>query len=133
MAARPRGLRLFRNLNAKIAAVPMILTTWVVFVGGTIWTVIYSFTNSKLLPKWNFVGLDQYRRLWSNDMWNTAIHNLLFFGAMSMIFTVCMGFLLAVLLDQKIRFEDTFRTIMLYPFALSFIVTGRIIGTTTKI
>jgi glucose/mannose transport system permease protein len=31
---------------------------------------------------------------------------------------------LAVLMDQKIRFEDTFRTIMLYPFALSFIVTG---------
>ena len=28
------------------------------------------------------------------------------------------------MLDQKIRFEDTFRTIFLYPFALSFIVTG---------
>ena len=43
---------------------------------------------------------------------------------MSLIFTIVMGFVLAVLLDQKIRFEDTFRTIMLYPFALSFIVTG---------
>jgi glucose/mannose transport system permease protein len=31
---------------------------------------------------------------------------------------------LAALLDQKIRFENTFRTILLYPFALSFIVTG---------
>jgi glucose/mannose transport system permease protein len=35
-----------------------------------------------------------------------------------------IGFVLAALLDQKIRFEDTFRTIFLYPFALSFIVTG---------
>jgi len=35
-----------------------------------------------------------------------------------------LGFLLAALMDQKIRFENTFRTIMLYPFALSFIVTG---------
>jgi ABC-type glycerol-3-phosphate transport system permease component len=35
-----------------------------------------------------------------------------------------IGFLLAALIDQKIRFENTFRTIMLYPFALSFIVTG---------
>jgi glucose/mannose transport system permease protein len=35
-----------------------------------------------------------------------------------------IGFLLAALLDQKIRFENTFRTIFLYPFALSFIVTG---------
>ena len=43
---------------------------------------------------------------------------------MSLVFTIGIGFLLAVLMDQKIRFEDTFRTIMLYPFALSFIVTG---------
>ena len=35
-----------------------------------------------------------------------------------------LGFFLAVLMDQKIRFEGAFRTIMLYPFALSFIVTG---------
>jgi glucose/mannose transport system permease protein len=53
-----------------------------------------------------------------------SIENLAFFGVMSLIFTISMGFLLAVLMDQKIRFEDTFRTIMLYPFALSFIVTG---------
>ena len=35
-----------------------------------------------------------------------------------------LGFLLAVALDQKVRFENTFRTIFLYPFAMSFIVTG---------
>ncbi|WP_054005052.1 carbohydrate ABC transporter permease [Cypionkella psychrotolerans] len=124
MAGKPRGLRLFRNLNAKVAAVPMVLTTMVVFVGGTLWTVLYSFTNSKLLPRLEFVGIDQYKRLWSNDLWNAAIWNLAFYGVMSLIFTIVMGFVLAVLLDQKIRFEDAFRTIMLYPFALSFIVTG---------
>ncbi len=124
MAAQARKFKLFRNLNAKIAALPMIFTTMVVFVGGTIWTVIYSFTDSKLLPRENFVGFAQYTRLWENDSWNASIHNLLFFGSFSMIFTISMGFLLAVLMDQKIRFEDTFRTIMLYPFALSFVVTG---------
>jgi glucose/mannose transport system permease protein len=124
MATEGRPPRLLRNLNAKIAAIPMVLTTLVVFVGGTIWTVIYSFTNSKLLPKTNFVGFDQYERLWSNSRWLVSIENLAFYGVMSLIFTVSMGFLLAVLMDQKIRFEDTFRTIMLYPFALSFIVTG---------
>lgn len=102
----------------------MIATALVVFLGGTIWTVVYSFTNSKLLPKANFVGFDQYERLWSQSRWLVSIENLLFYGVMSLIFTVVMGFILAVLMDQKIRFEDTFRTIMLYPFALSFIVTG---------
>jgi glucose/mannose transport system permease protein len=124
MAERGRPARLLNNLNAKIAAIPMVLTTLVVFVGGTIWTVFYSFTNSKLLPRTNFVGFDQYVRLWSNDRWLVSIENIAFYGMMSLIFTICMGFLLAVLMDQKIRFEDTFRTIMLYPFALSFIVTG---------
>lgn len=124
MATRGRPSRLLQNLNAKIAAIPMVLTTLVVFLGGTIWTVFYSFTNSKLLPRTNFVGFDQYERLWSNSRWAVSIENLAFYGVLSLIFTVCMGFLLAVLMDQKIRFEDTFRTIMLYPFALSFIVTG---------
>jgi glucose/mannose transport system permease protein len=122
MSGKPT--RLMRNLNAKIAAIPMILTTLVVFVGGTIWTVVYSFTDSKLLPRLNWAGLEQYERLWGTSRWLISIENLVFYGIMSMIFTICMGFLLAVLMDQKIRYEDTFRTIMLYPFALSFIVTG---------
>ncbi len=122
MSGQPK--RLLRNLNAKIAAIPMILTTLVVFVGGTIWTVVYSFTDSKLLPRMRWVGLDQYERLWSNSRWLVSIENLMFYGVMSLVFTIGMGFLLAVLMDQKIRYEDTFRTIMLYPFALSFIVTG---------
>ncbi|NBT30559.1 MAG: sugar ABC transporter permease [Rhodobacteraceae bacterium] len=124
MASATKGSRLFKNINAKIAALPMIFTTLVVFVGGTLWTVLYSFTSSKLLPKWKFVGFDQYDRLWSSSRWVTSIENLMLYGVFALVFTIVVGFLLAVLLDQKIRFEDTFRTIMLYPFALSFIVTG---------
>ena len=124
MAHAKRPVQLFRNLNAKIAAIPMIATALVVFAGGTIWTVIYSFTNSKLLPRARFVGLDQYERLWSSNKWLISIENLLIYGVLSLIFSLVIGFLLAALLDQKIRFENTFRTIFLYPFALSFIVTG---------
>lgn len=119
-----RPTQLLRNLNAKIASIPMILTAVVIFFGGTAWTVVHSFTNSKLLPRLNFVGLDQYERLWSTPKWLMAIQNLLIYGVLSLIFSLVIGFLLAALLDQKIRFENTFRTIILYPFALSFIVTG---------
>jgi glucose/mannose transport system permease protein len=124
MAAQSRPSQLFKNLNAKIASIPMILTAVVVFVGGTIWTVVYSFTDSKLLPRLRFVGLEQYERLWSNERWLVSIENLAIYGILSLIFSLVIGFVLAALLDQKIRFEDTFRTILLYPFALSFIVTG---------
>ena len=121
-AGRPN--KLFRNLNSKIASIPMILTALVIFLGGTLWTVVYSFTNSKLLPRLQFVGLDQYDRLWDAPRWIMSIQNLAIYGILSLIFSVVIGFLLAALMDQKIRFENTFRTIFLYPFALSFIVTG---------
>jgi len=124
MAHAGRPPQIFRNMSAKIAAIPMIVTALGIFVGCTIWTVVYSFTNSKLLPRLDFVGLDQYERLWSQNRWLISIENLAIYGLLSMIFSLTIGFFLAALLDQKIRFENTFRSIFLFPFALSFIVTG---------
>lgn len=123
-AGSGRPIKLFRNLNAKIASLPMILTALVIFLGGTIWTIVYSFTNSKLLPRPVFVGFDQYERLWSSTRWIVSIQNLAIYGVFSLIFSLVIGFVLAALMDRKIRFENAFRTIFLYPFALSFIVTG---------
>ena len=122
MSIKPN--QIFRNINAKIASIPMILTVLFVFLGGSIWTMAYSFTSSRLLPKWKFVGFDQYERLWETRRWIISIENLALYGIFSLIFTLVIGFTLAALLDRKIRFENTFRTILLYPFALSFIVTG---------
>jgi glucose/mannose transport system permease protein len=113
-----------RNLSAKVAATPMMATVLVVFVGCTLWTIWYSFTDSRLLPRGDFVGFEQYERLFSTPRWNVSVTNLITYGAFSLVFTMVFGFILAVLMDQKIRFESAFRTIMLYPFALSFIVTG---------
>ena len=112
------------NLSSKIAAMPMIFTSIGVFVIATLWTVYHSFTNSRMLPKSEFIGLAQYERLWSSDRWFMSIENLAIYGICSLIFSLFIGFMLAALLDQKTRFENTFRTIFLYPFALSFIVTG---------
>ena len=121
-AKRPN--QLFRNLTAKIASIPMILIAVGIFFGGSLWTVIYSFTNSKLLPRATFVGFDQFERLWATSRWIISIQNLAIYGILSLIFSMVIGFVLAALMDQKIRFENAFRTIFLYPFALSFIVTG---------
>jgi len=116
--------RVVRNLMAKLAALPMIAVGLFVFVGGSLWSVFYSFTSSRSLPKERFVGLEQYQRLFESSRWQVSIDNMLIFGVCSLVFSLLVGFLLAVALDQKIRFENTFRTIFLYPFALSFVVTG---------
>lgn len=124
MAQAGRPNPLFRNLTAKIATLPMIVTALVVFVGCSVWTVVYSFSASRALPVNSFVGFAQYERLFSNARWEQSVTNLLFYGVFALVFSFVIGFVLAALMDQKIRFEDTFRTIYLYPFALSFIVTG---------
>ncbi len=124
MALPTRRIPFLRNLNAKIAAIPMVLVASVVFVGGTLWTVVHSFTDSRLLPSTNFIGVEQYERLFDTPRWQVSVTNLAIYGSTSLVFSFTIGFLLAALLDQKIRFENTFRTIFLYPFALSFIVTG---------
>lgn len=119
-----RPSKLFKNWMAKMASLPMILTALVVFVGGTAWTVTYSLTGSRMLPRTKWVGLDQYERLWSSDRWMISITNLGIYGICSLILTLFIGFTLAACLDRKIRFEGVFRSIFLYPFALSFVVTG---------
>ena len=102
----------------------MIVTALFVFVGGTVWTVVYSFTKSGLLPRLKWVGLDQYERLWATRKWLVSIENLAIYGICTLVLVFIIGFILAALIDQKIRFENTIRTIILYPYALSFVVTG---------
>ena len=97
-AGRPNHL--FRNLNSKIASIPMILVASVIFLGGTIWTVFYSFTNSRLLPRLSFVGIEQYERLWASSRWIISIQNLAIYGILSLIFSLVIGFVLAALMDQ---------------------------------
>lgn len=117
-------LKIFRNLNAKIAAIPMVWTVLFVFIGCTLWTIYYSFTASRVLPANNFIGFENYARLFSDRRWNISVTNMFKYAVFGLSFSFVIGFLLAVLMDQKIRFENTFRTIFLYPFALSFVITG---------
>ncbi len=95
------------------------------FVYGFIgWTVYVSFTKSRILPKYDLVGMIQYEKLWVTPRWLVAIENLGIFVFLFVLIALVVGLLLAILLDQKIRAEGFIRTAYLYPMALSFIVTG---------
>lgn len=96
-----------------------------IFVYGFIaYTGYLSFTNSRMLPSNDWVGFDNYIRLWSLPHWNRAVMNLAIFGSLYIVICTVIGLGLAILLDQKIRAEGVLRPIYLYPMALSFIVTG---------
>ena len=101
------------------------LAASLVFVYGFILiTVALSFTESRLLPNWEWAGLERYADLFDNERFWTSAKNLAIFGGLFIGISLIVGLLLAILLDQKIRGEGFLRAVYLYPMALSFIVTG---------
>lgn len=90
------------------------------------WTFYISLSDSTLLPSYGFKGLQAYADLWANRRWGVAYSNLFFFSAIYVTAAMGVGLMLALLIDQKVRFESFWRTMFLYPMAVSFIVTGTV-------
>jgi len=112
-----------KNLPKIVISPSFAVILWFVY-GFVLWTFYISLTKSKMLPRYEFWGIDQHFRLWSNPRWSIAVENLLIFTVLFVGICILIGILLSILLDQKIRAEGFLRTIYLYPMALSFIVTG---------
>lgn len=111
-------------LLPKIVVAPTFIATVIFVYGFILWNAWLSFSSSRMLPKYDFVGLVQYQKLFANDRWWVAAENLAIFGVLFITICLALGLFLAIFLDQKIRAEGAIRTIYLYPMALSFIVTG---------
>ena len=112
-----------KNLPKIVISPSFAVILWFVY-GFVLWTFYISLTKSRMLPRYEFWGIDQHFRLWSNPRWFIAVENLLIFTVLFVGICILIGILLSILLDQKIRAEGFLRTIYLYPMALSFIVTG---------
>jgi glucose/mannose transport system permease protein len=116
--------RLLARIMPITVLSPTIIITTIFVYGFILFSVILSFTGSRMFPRFNFVGFDQYTRLFANPRWEVAVENMLIFGILYILLSTLIGLTLAILLDQKIRNEGVLRTIYLYPMAISFIVTG---------
>jgi len=112
------------NALPKIVLGPTLLCALIFVYGFIAWTGWLSFTDSRLLPRYELAGILQYVALFQNERWWTALWNLAIFGSLFIGVCLVTGLLLAILLDQRIRAEGFLRAIYLYPMALSFIVTG---------
>jgi glucose/mannose transport system permease protein len=105
---------------------PSALASFVYVVVFTLWTLYVSMSNSSLLPTYQFVGLKPYFELWSNQRWQIAYSNLFLFSVFYVILSLAIGLALAIAIDQRVKGEAVWRTIFLYPLAVSFVVTGTV-------
>ena len=92
--------------------------------GPIVGAMILSFTDWSLLapPKW--VGLGNFRRIFSDQFVRIALLNTLYYGVGSVILGTCVSFLLALLLNQKVHGQALFRTIFYLPSVVSGIAVA---------
>ncbi len=112
--------------SPQLALIPASMVTLIAFVGAILWTVYLSLTRSRRLPEyeinWSEWGR-QYQRLFNDDAWMISLQNLIVLGLGSAL-AIVFGFILAAMIDREKRGESIFRTVFLYPLAISLIVTG---------
>ena len=114
----------FQDLLPRIVLAPSFFVILVFVYGFIIYTGYLSLTDSRMLPSYEYMGFDNYSKLFGLRHWKIAVNNLAIFGILYIVICTVIGLLLAIFLDQKIRGEGFLRPIFLYPMALSFIVTG---------
>ena len=108
----------------KLVLSPSLAMVLVFVYGFIIFSVYLSFTDSRLLPSYEWVAWENYSKLWRLSHWKISLTNMGIFAALYISICTVLGLGLAIFLDQKVRAEGVIRTIYLYPMALSFIVTG---------
>lgn len=108
----------------RLVVAPSFIISLLFIYGLMAWNGYLSLSASRILPNYDFVGLQQYLTLWESDRFRVAMTNMGIFGALFIGGAMAIGVLLAILLDQKVRAEGVLRTIYLYPMAVSMIVTG---------
>lgn len=109
-----------------IAVFSLVFALIAVFIYGSIgWNFLVSFTDWEgLTSSYHIIGLKNYFKLFKNPIfWKSLTHQIKLI-ALFVPTTLLVGLGLAILLDQKIRGENKFRTVYLLPFALSFVVTA---------
>jgi glucose/mannose transport system permease protein len=106
-------------LSPSIIAVALFIYT---FIGWTFYISTVKWNSQ--IPDFTFVGLSNWERLFTDSRFHIDLRNLVYYAIGFMSQCIIFGFIIAALLDQRIKGEAIFRTIVIFPFAVSGIVTG---------
>ena len=110
------------------SSLPSALASFVYVFVFTAWTLYISMSNCTLLPTYNFVGLKPlFRRSGRTGAGRSPTAISFCFSAFYVVWRLadrprCSP----SLIDQRVRGEAFWRTIFLYPLAVSFVVTGTV-------
>jgi glucose/mannose transport system permease protein len=119
--------RLRETSIAKLVLSPSLLAIVIFvygFIGMTVWVSLSSWRSAKMDLSLADEPLRTYQRLFQMSRFQADLRNSLVFTILFLIVSVMIGLALALMLDQSVFGRSVFRNIFLFPYALSFIVTG---------
>ncbi len=105
---------------------PSILAVGIFVYGFIGWTTRVSFSAWRgMTPDFTFVGLKNYINLFTNNLrFQIDIKNTVIFTGIFVLGCLVLGLFSALLLDQGLKGEGFFRSLFIFPMAISYIVTG---------
>ncbi|MFZ5856161.1 MAG: carbohydrate ABC transporter permease [Chloroflexota bacterium] len=113
-----------RYLSVVLIA-PSIIAVLIFIYGFIAWSVRVSLSEWKgLSPDYTFAKLNNYINLFSDPRFLVDVRNTLIFTGVFVVGSIGLGFFMAVMLDQGLKGEGFFRSLFLFPMAISYIVTG---------
>ncbi len=128
MPAAPAPLSRRRLAEAVPFALPLLACLAVLYL-MLAWTFYVSVSDWQgTAPRYGFAGLRWYRLMVSLDRFWVDVHNNLRWLVLGVVPTVVAGLGIAYLLEigPVRRLEAYLRTLILYPAAMSFVVTGTV-------
>jgi len=121
-------LRTLRDKDRYLSVIlisPSILAVLIFVYGFIAWSVRVSLSTWKgLNPDYTWNGLNNYLSLFSDPRFHVDVRNTIIFTSVFVTGSILLGFFLAVILDQGLKGEGFFRSLFLFPMAISYIVTG---------
>ncbi|MDU3371425.1 MAG: sugar ABC transporter permease [Bifidobacterium breve] len=101
------------------------LLVYVVFIILPIFIAIgYSFTRYSGIGKARFIGLDNYKRLFHDQLFWKSLQNTAIIFVLASVLLLVLSFLLALLLNNKLKFADTSKALVFSPAIIAPIIVG---------
>ncbi len=113
------------TILAMVLIAPSVIAVAIFVYGFIAWSVRVSLSRwIGLLPNYEWAGLENYVNLMKDPRFHIDVRNTVVFTTLFVGGCLVIGLGLAILLDQGLRGESFFRSLFLFPMAISFIVTG---------
>ncbi len=129
-AKKVRSLQRREAWVRRIPLLPALLFTIVVTQIPFVFSVWYSFTEWKITPPTprEFIGIENYKDIANNKIFGftDAVITSVLMTVSSVLLSVFLGLVLAVLLDRKFFGRGLVRTLLITPFLVMPVVAGSI-------